>query len=122
MSKQILRSITDSINQKFEHFSKQIHNHAKAKNMGVRVGKFQPGDEKLFQEADRSGNTQKAVEFMDRALATNASELYFNMPELHISDAGSIKTLDVSVYSAEQQDNILLHRIFGKVRELKSFK
>lgn len=119
MSKRTLKTIIESTGQRFELFNKDPHLHAKAKNLGIRVGRFQPGDEKLFQEAENSGNKKIAVELLDRGLTNNTSELYFNMPDLNVSDTGSIRSLAVSVYSAEANDNRLLHQVFSKVREDK---
>ncbi|OGD01131.1 hypothetical protein A3E17_00760 [Candidatus Amesbacteria bacterium RIFCSPHIGHO2_12_FULL_48_14] len=123
MSKKILRTINEAsiegVNQKIEDIKKNGCFHREVKSLGVRVGKLLQSDGKQLQEAEKSGNTQIAIELMDKVLATNVSELYFNLPDLHISDIGSIKSVAVSVYSAEANDNTLLHKIFTRIREEK---
>jgi len=114
MSKKLLRTITENVNKTFEQLAKQ--GGIRGENFGLRTGKLQEGDEKLLTEAEKRGDTDQAIKLMETSLATNTNEVYFNLPDLHIRDNGSVKTLAVSVYSAEAKDNILLHRLFSKVR------
>lgn len=44
-------------------------------------------------------------------------EVYFYLPDLKISDNGSVKSLSVAAYSSQAKDDILLHRLFGKVKD-----
>jgi len=114
MSKKLLKNAAKNLEQRLVEFSKQSG--LEVGVGGVRVGKFLPGNEELLHDAEKAGDTGRALELMDRSIENNASELYFGMPDLHLSDKGSVKLLKVSMYSAAAKDDVLLHKLFGKVR------
>jgi hypothetical protein len=43
---------------------------------------------------------------------------YCNLPDLQISTSGSVKSLKVKMYSSQARDEALLHKLYGKVRDL----
>lgn len=43
--------------------------------------------------------------------------VYCFLPDLKVSDKGSIKKLKVSAYSSQLKDDRLLHKLFGKIKE-----
>ena len=87
-----------------------------ARYVGIRVGKLKTEEKRVYEKAVEDGNIQKATGMLDIALTTPI-ELYFNMPNLKVSDNGSIQSLSVYIYSAEANDEVLLHKLFSKVRE-----
>ncbi len=115
MSKKLLRDVVEKTGKKIEQHNKKYKLRIRYPGK-MRVGNFNLEEQKVYQEAEKAGNTTKIVEIIDLALA-NPTELYFNMPSLKISDNGSIKSLAVCVYSAQVNDNNLLHKLFGKMRE-----
>lgn len=44
-------------------------------------------------------------------------EVYLILPDLKISGDGSIKSLAIRAYSTQVNDSMLLHKLFGKMRE-----
>lgn len=114
MSKKLLRTISEKTEQKIVKFNK--NNKAQAKHGGIRVGKLKTEEQGAYMRAVKDGDIHKAVEMLSIGL-TAPTELYFNMPDLKVSDNGSIRSLSVCVYSSQANDNTLLHRLFGKIRE-----
>ncbi|KKS58076.1 MAG: hypothetical protein UV24_C0032G0009 [Candidatus Nomurabacteria bacterium GW2011_GWA2_42_41] len=114
MSKKLLRTITEKAEQQAEQFNK--NNEMQVKHGGIRVGKFKTEEQEAYKRAVEDKDFQKATEMIDIALTT-PTELYLNMPDLKVSDSGSIRSLSVYVYSTEANDEVLLHKLFSKVRE-----
>lgn len=114
MSKKLLGTITEQQERFIGQFNK--NNKVQAKQGGIRVGKFKTEEQEAYDKAVKDGDTKKAIELIDM-VRTTPNELYFNMPDLKVSDNGSIQSLRVSVYSAEVNNEVLLHKIFSKIRE-----
>ncbi len=47
----------------------------------------------------------------------NHVEAFVRLPDVSISDNGSVRSLKVYAYAAESKENVLLHKLFGKVRD-----
>ncbi|GEM_PF-4980990 len=114
MSKKLLRIISEKTEQEIGKFNKK--NEVQAKHGGIRVGKLKTEDQEAYERAVEDGDIHKAVEILNIGFTAH-TELYLNMPDLKVSDNGSIKSLSVRVYSAQVNDNTLLHKLFGKIRE-----
>ena len=55
----------------------------------------------------------------DEGITTHLfSTVYCNLPDLQISTSGSVKSLKVKMYSSQTRDVALLHKLYGKVRDL----
>ena len=113
MSKKILRTITEKVENEIEKFNKD--NEIQATYGGIKEGKLKKGDKEAYDKIVDAKDPEKAIEFLELGL-TSPTELYFNMPDLKVSDHGSIRSLNVAVYSAEINDNILLHKLFSATR------
>ncbi|OGH11800.1 MAG: hypothetical protein A2857_04905 [Candidatus Levybacteria bacterium RIFCSPHIGHO2_01_FULL_36_15] len=114
MSKTLLRIIAEKTEQQVEQFNK--NNEAQARYGGTKVSKLNTEQQEAYEKAVESGDIKKVTELLDLGITT-PTELYLNMPDLKVSDSGSIRSLSVYVYSAEANDEVLLHKLFSKVRE-----
>lgn len=114
MSKKLLRTIAEKTEQQVEQFNK--NNKAQAKYGGTKVSKLKTEDKEAYEKVIKDGDIQKEAEMLNLGLIT-PTELYFSMPDLKVSDNGSIRSLSVYAYSAEANDEVLLHKLFSKVRE-----
>ena len=115
MSKTLLRTIVQKIEKQAEKFNK--NNELQAKYGGIRVARLKTEDQRTYEKAVEDGDMQKATEMLGTIGSTAPTELYLNMPDLKVSDNGSIQSLSVYAYSAEVNNEVLLHKLFGKVRE-----
>jgi hypothetical protein len=68
---------------------------------------------KLLRTISEELNDDVIVEVLEK----EHREAYLILPDLQISDKGSIQSLKVRAYSAEVNNDGLLHKLFGKVRE-----
>lgn len=114
MSKKLLRTITEQNERLIEQFNKNYG--TQARHGDIRVGQLTKEELKAMNKAVKDGNIEQQIELSKRSYH-DVKELYLNMPDLKVSDNGSIQSLKVSVYSAEANNAVLLHKIFSKIRE-----
>lgn len=117
MSKKLLRLV----NEKHEVVANEFNlnnSDLKATQGGFRVFKMDSDMQILFEKAFKEKDV-KALESLSQEMNSyiEVEESYENMPDLKISENGSVKSLSVSVYSAESKENILLHKLFGKTKD-----
>jgi hypothetical protein len=124
MSKKSLRFITEHHQRSIEEFNKSNNMHGK--HGGIKVGKIIPEHQealfnvaKEYLKAPTEKNSNKYKKELIKLESANIKELYYNLPDLKISDSGSIQSLNVSIYSAETNEDALLHKLYSKAREAK---
>ncbi|MEK7498135.1 MAG: hypothetical protein AAB656_04430 [Patescibacteria group bacterium] len=115
MPKKLLRTITEKIEGDIKQFNKD--NGAQARNGGIKVAKLTTDGKEAYEKAVKAGDRQKEAEILFSTELTTPTELYFKMPDLKVSDNGSIRLLSVYAYSVEANNEVLLHKLFSKVRE-----
>ncbi len=76
--------------------------------MNIQVGKF---------NKEHPGNPASVGALMAFGNSNVSSEIYQNMPPLEVQGKGSTKFIEVTAYSAETNTEVLLHKLFDKVRE-----
>jgi hypothetical protein len=113
MSKKDLRTINEQTNKLVKTFS-SMHTGLRVRSGALTVGQVSIADQKTL--ANSQLDEESFFKILDKAKAT-PSEMYVNMFPLEIPAKGSIKSLGVSAYSAEANTEVLLHKLFDKVRE-----
>lgn len=112
MSKRKLRAISKQTEEIISSFNED--NKLQARLRSLRVGHLKAEARRAYDKAVESDDLEMALELLDQV---EPIELYLYMPDLMISDSGSIKLLNVRAYSAQVKDDILLHKLFSKTRE-----
>lgn len=116
MTKTLLRDINKINDQRVKDFNGISHSRLEAINMGTKVGKLKLDEARQYQEAVEKEDVSKVFKLLD-SNNMYVSEVYYNMPDIIISNNGSIKSLKVSIYASEQEDKRLLHRLFNQSRK-----
>lgn len=112
MSKKLLRTITEKQERLIKLFNK--NNKIQAKHGSIKVKKLKAEGQEAYERAVEAKDFEKAAELLGLASPT---ELYLKMPDLKVSENGSIRSLNVALYSAQVNDSALLHRLLGKTKE-----
>lgn len=115
MSKKQLSSIVKVGNQFVKKMNRDTALGLKASNFGFTSGEINQVDQKLFMDAVKNNDLVKVKElYLKFNLGLN--EVYYNMPDLFISNNKSVRNLKIKIYASKQKDDRILHKLFSRTR------